>query len=115
VDSLFFYAPAIDGDNGCLYLDDNLQKIASILRSLTDAFYLLRVIFQFRTGFADPSSSGAFGRGVLVDDMLAIAKRYLSTYFLIDILAILPLPQVPYLSVLMVLYLLLLKHRRLIP
>jgi len=47
VDSLFFYAPAIDGDNSCLYLDDNLQKqkIASILRSLTDAFYLLRVIF----------------------------------------------------------------------
>lgn len=96
VDSLFFYAPAIDADNSCLYLDDKLEKIASILRSLTDIFYLLRIIFQFTTGFAAPSSGASFGRGVLVDDTVAIAKRYLSTYFLIDILAILPLPQVPY-------------------
>ncbi|WJX34165.1 Cyclic nucleotide-gated ion channel 1 [Trifolium repens] len=32
--------------------------------------------------------------GVLVEDSWAIAKRYMSSYFLIDILAVLPLPQV---------------------
>ncbi|WVZ76973.1 hypothetical protein U9M48_024881 [Paspalum notatum var. saurae] len=90
---MFLYAPAIDGDNNCLYLDDSLQKIASILRTLTDIFYLLRIIFQFRTGFAAPSP-GVFGRGVLVDDAFAIAKRYLTAYFLVDFLAVLPLPQV---------------------
>ncbi|KAJ1278823.1 hypothetical protein BS78_04G108400 [Paspalum vaginatum] len=93
VDSLFLYAPAIDGDNNCLYLDDRLQKIASILRTLTDIFYLLHIIFQFRTGFAAPSPR-VFGRGVLVEDTFAIAKRYLTAYFLVDFLAVLPLPQV---------------------
>ncbi|CAN6231090.1 unnamed protein product [Urochloa humidicola] len=93
VDSLFFYAPAIDGDNSCLYLDDKLDKVASILRSLTDIFYLLRIAFQFRTGFT-ASSSRVFGHGVLVDNTFEIAKRYLATYFLIDFLAVLPLPQV---------------------
>ncbi|ONI23395.1 hypothetical protein PRUPE_2G186700 [Prunus persica] len=47
---------------------------------------------KFRTGFIAPSSR-VFGRGELIDDPMAIAKRYLSSYFIIDILAILPLPQ----------------------
>ena len=92
VDSLFFYALAVDGDGNCLYLDHKLEKIASLLRSLTDIFYVLRIIFQFRTGFT--ASSRVFGRGVLVEDTFEIAKRYLTTYFLIDFLAVLPLPQV---------------------
>lgn len=33
-------------------------------------------------------------RGVLVGDPSEIAKRYMTSYFLIDILAVLPLPQV---------------------
>ncbi|KAG8058620.1 hypothetical protein GUJ93_ZPchr0002g26071 [Zizania palustris] len=45
------------------------------------------------TGFIAPSSR-VFGRGVLVEDTFEIAKRYLSTYFLVDFLAVLPLPQV---------------------
>ncbi|KAL6889016.1 hypothetical protein ACP4OV_010042 [Aristida adscensionis] len=92
VDSLFFYTPAVDGDNNCMYLDEKLEIIASILRSLMDIFYLLHIILQFRTGFLAPSRG--FGRGVLVENTFAIAKRYLSTYFLIDFLAVLPLPQV---------------------
>ncbi|KAK1578322.1 hypothetical protein Q3G72_029351 [Acer saccharum] len=48
---------------------------------------------KFRTGFIAPFSR-VFGRGVLVEDTWLIAKRYLLSYFLIDILAVLPLPQV---------------------
>uniref|UniRef100_A0A0A9G5F0 Uncharacterized protein n=1 Tax=Arundo donax TaxID=35708 RepID=A0A0A9G5F0_ARUDO len=59
-----------------------------------DIFYLLRMIFQFRTGFIAPSR--VFSRGAFVEDTFAIAKRYLSMYFLIDFLAVLPLPQVFY-------------------
>jgi hypothetical protein len=33
VDSLFFCSPAVDDGNNCLYLDDKLEKVASILRS----------------------------------------------------------------------------------
>jgi cyclic nucleotide gated channel, plant len=93
VDPLFLYIPIIDGDNSCLYLDQTLERAASILRFFTDIFYVLHMIFQFRTGFIAPSSR-VFGRGVLVEDTLAIAKRYLSTFFLVDFLAVLPLPQV---------------------
>ncbi|KAK2650082.1 hypothetical protein Ddye_017571 [Dipteronia dyeriana] len=92
IDPLFFYIPVIDAKNKCLGLDKTLQTIACVLRTFIDAFYILHIIFQFRTGFIAPSSR-VFGRGELVDDPWIIAKRYLSTHFIIDILAILPLPQ----------------------
>ncbi|KAD5961205.1 hypothetical protein R6Q59_014165 [Mikania micrantha] len=92
VDPLFFYIPIVKDDKKCLDLDNKLQITASVLRSFTDIFYIVHIIFQFRTGFIPPSSR-VFGRGVLVEDAWAIAKRYLSTYFLVDILAVLPLPQ----------------------
>ncbi|KAL0403223.1 UNVERIFIED_CONTAM: Cyclic nucleotide-gated ion channel 1 [Sesamum radiatum] len=92
LDPLFFYIPIINGDKKCLDLDWKLELAASILRSFTDVFYLIHIIFQFRTGFIAPSSR-VFGRGVLVEDSWEIAKRYLSSYFIIDILAVLPLPQ----------------------
>lgn len=93
VDPLFFYIPVVNYDNKCLDLDNKLQITASVLRSFTDIFYILHIIFQFRTGFVAPSSR-VFGRGVLVEDAWVIAKRYMSSYFLVDILAVLPLPQV---------------------
>lgn len=93
IDPLFFYIPVIDDNKKCLDMDKKLEIISSILRSFTDIFYVLHIIFQFRTGFIAPSSR-VFGRGVLVEDAKAIAKRYLSSYFWIDILAVLPLPQV---------------------
>lgn len=93
VDPLFFYIPVVNGNDNCLDLDKKLEVTASVLRSFTDIFYVLHIIFQFRTGFIAPSSR-VFGRGVLVEDPSAIARRYLSSNFLIDILAVLPLPQV---------------------
>jgi len=93
VDPLFLYIPVINGDNNCMHLDKKLETAASILRFFTDIFYLLHIMFQFRTGFIAPSSR-VFGRGVLVEDTFAIAKRYMSTFFLVDFLAVLPLPQV---------------------
>lgn len=93
IDPLFFYIPVIDDNKKCLDMDKKLEIISSVLRSFTDVFYVLHIIFQFRTGFIAPSSR-VFGRGVLVEDAKAIAKRYLSSYFWIDILAVLPLPQV---------------------
>ncbi|XP_042395381.1 cyclic nucleotide-gated ion channel 1-like isoform X1 [Zingiber officinale] len=92
VDPFFFYIPVIKDGNNCLYLHKKIKITASILRSFVDSFYLLRILFQFRTGFIAPSSR-IFGRGVLVEDLFAIAKRYLSSYFIIDILSVLPLPQ----------------------
>ncbi|KAK6794605.1 hypothetical protein RDI58_008058 [Solanum bulbocastanum] len=98
LDPLFFYIPVVDNNNKCLHLDRKMEVTASVLRSITDIFYLFHIVLQFRTGFIAPSSR-VFGRGVLVEDAWEIAKRYLSSYFLIDILAVLPLPQVAILIV----------------
>lgn len=92
LDPLFFYVPVINDAMKCLDLDHKMETTAIILRSFTDMFYVTHIFFQFRTGFIAPSSR-VFGRGVLVEDVWAIAMRYLSSYFLIDILAVLPLPQ----------------------
>jgi cyclic nucleotide gated channel len=93
VDPLFFYIPVIKDNDKCLDLDGTMQITASVLRTFFDLFYILRIIFQFRTGFIAPSSR-VFGRGELIDDPAAITKRYLTSYFIIDILSIIPLPQV---------------------
>ncbi|XWS46221.1 hypothetical protein CRYUN_Cryun14cG0045700 [Craigia yunnanensis] len=93
VDPLFFYIPVVDGKRKCLDLDNRLRITASVLRTFVDAFYILHMIFEFRTAFIAPPSR-VFGRGELIEDPRVIAKRYLSKYFVIDILAILPIPQV---------------------
>lgn len=97
LDPLFFYVPVINDEKKCLSLDNKMEITATILRSFSDIFYIVHIIFQFRTGFIAPSSR-VFGRGVLVEDAWAIAKRYLASYFFVDILAVLPLPQVRKLS-----------------
>ncbi|KNA18756.1 hypothetical protein SOVF_067880 [Spinacia oleracea] len=91
-DPLFFYIPVIDGKKKCLSLDRKLEIIACILRTSTDLFYLLHIILQFRTGYVSPSSR-VLGRGVLIKDYASIATRYLSSYFIVDVLAVLPFPQ----------------------
>ena len=93
LDPLFFYIPKVNRDKQCVDLESKLEITASVLRSFTDIFYILHIIFQFQTGFIAPPSR-VFGRGVLVEDLSAIARRYVSSYFFIDILAVLPLPQV---------------------
>lgn len=93
VDPLFFYIPVIDYKETCLGSDRPLKITASVFRTFFDLFYILHIIFQFRTGFFAPSSL-VFGRGELIDDPWSVAKKYLSSYFIIDILSIIPLPQV---------------------
>ncbi|KAE7999369.1 hypothetical protein FH972_003808 [Carpinus fangiana] len=74
----------------CLDVDKKVAIYACVFRSIIDAFYAIHIIFQFRTGFIASSSRGG---DQLNDDPKAIAKRYLLSYFIIDILSILPLPQ----------------------
>lgn len=92
LDPLFFYIPVVDGQRKCLNLDVKLEITACVLRTFVDAFYIIHMIFQFRTGFIAPSSR-VFGRGEVIDDPWIIAKKYLLSYFIVDALAILPLPQ----------------------
>ncbi|GAB2293674.1 hypothetical protein Dimus_027887 [Dionaea muscipula] len=93
IDPLFFYLPIIDQHQECLGMDLKLAVTTTTLRTLVDAFYLIHMFLQFRTAYIAPSSR-VFGRGELVIDPAQIARRYLQRYFIIDFLAVLPLPQI---------------------
>ncbi|PWA35230.1 cyclic nucleotide-gated ion channel 1 [Artemisia annua] len=93
LDPLFFYIPVIDRKENCIGMDNNMKIISCILRTLIDLVYILHIVFEFRTGFISPSSR-VFGRGELIEDSYAIAKRYICSYLFMDILSILPIPQV---------------------
>ncbi|KAL2464349.1 putative cyclic nucleotide-gated ion channel 5 [Forsythia ovata] len=93
VDPLFFFLPVFDKSSKCLGIDRKLAIIATTLRTIIDAFYLIHMALQFRTAYIAPSSR-VFGRGELVIDSAQIAKRYLRCYFIIDFLSVLPLPQI---------------------
>ncbi|EFH56499.1 ATCNGC3 [Arabidopsis lyrata subsp. lyrata] len=97
-DPLFFYIPVVNPVRFCLNLDTKLEAIACIFRTFIDAFYVVHMLFQFHTGFIAPSSRG-FGRGELNENPKEIAIRYLSSYFLVDLLSILPIPQVVVLAI----------------
>ena len=95
IDPLFLYLLAVKytDKNTCIGFDRNLATVATVVRTAVDAFYLSRIALQFRTAYIAPSSR-VFSRGELVIDSAAIARRYLRRFFAVDLLAVLPLPQV---------------------
>jgi len=92
VDPLFFFLPIINTPN-CIGIDKKLALTSTIIRTVIDFVYLIRVCLQFRTAYVAPSSR-VFGTGELVIDPMLIAKRYIKSYFAMDVVALLPLPQV---------------------
>ena len=97
MDPLYFYVPKIyyGTPNSCIGRDTRLAIIVTVFRSITDLFYVLQIIIKFRTAYINPSSTlGVFSRGDLVTDPGNIAKHYLRSSFVVDLVASLPLPQV---------------------
>ncbi|XP_040987635.1 cyclic nucleotide-gated ion channel 1-like [Juglans microcarpa x Juglans regia] len=96
VDPLFFYLPVINEDRKCLTVDNRLKITATCLRSVLYFISLADIILQFICPFTNEDAPDQqHGQTNLVKDAWPIANRYLfSRYFLIDILAILPAPQV---------------------
>ncbi|KAL6123830.1 hypothetical protein ACLB2K_076347 [Fragaria x ananassa] len=97
LDPLFLYIPIINEDMKCLRVDKNLKIEALVLRSLTDICYLLNIFLQvYRSKICSALRSGSCSsflpnfKKILPD----IAKTMWQSYVLIDILAVLPLPQV---------------------
>jgi hypothetical protein len=91
VDPVFFYLPVINEDKKCLGLHKKLWTITIVLRSANDIIKLLHIILQFRTGFIDENLRKV-GRNEWNTNAWDIARR--RSYFIFDILAILPIPQV---------------------
>ncbi|XP_048446506.1 uncharacterized protein LOC125480148 isoform X2 [Pyrus x bretschneideri] len=99
VDPLFLYVPILMDDFKCLMLDPKLKITALILRTITDLFYLMDIIIRIYRH--ENYSSSLFNE---LDDrqnfrwkssVRRIAKIIRASIdILIDIVALLPLPQV---------------------
>ncbi|XP_010544824.1 PREDICTED: probable cyclic nucleotide-gated ion channel 3 [Tarenaya hassleriana] len=74
LDPLFFYIPVFERDRFCLAWDNTMKIIAVVFRTFLDGLYMNRFLFYFR------------GKRVL--------NWHQHLYLVIDILSILPLPQV---------------------
>ncbi|KAK7828327.1 cyclic nucleotide-gated ion channel 1, partial [Quercus suber] len=86
LDPLFFYVPVINEDNKCIGLDKKLRTISLILRSVTDIIGIINIILKVLNGYTDKTS------GEDIDPKKIPWRWWL--YFLIDILVLLPFPQV---------------------
>jgi cyclic nucleotide gated channel len=82
VDPLFLYLPVINQDDKCLKLDKRLMITSLCLRSVNDMIYVGNIIFGYISRRHDDRKPRQ------------IIKMYLRLYFAIDILALLPIPQV---------------------
>ncbi|KAF3946504.1 hypothetical protein CMV_027237 [Castanea mollissima] len=86
LDPLFFYVPVINEDNKCIGLDKKLRTISLILRSVTDIIGIINIILQVLSGYTGKTSGEDIG-----PKKIPWRRRL---YFLIDILVLLPFPQV---------------------
>ncbi|KAL6281001.1 hypothetical protein ACE6H2_017882 [Prunus campanulata] len=99
LDPLFFYIPIVKEDRKCLKLDKRLKAISFALRSLTDLFYIADLMHRI---LARPKAWATKAEEVvplkisksMSMNVLEKAKRILQSYILLDILAVLPVPQV---------------------
>ncbi|XP_016650473.1 PREDICTED: cyclic nucleotide-gated ion channel 1-like, partial [Prunus mume] len=105
IDPLFFYIPIVNKDTQCIGLDKSLKGAVISLRSTMDLFYVVNIVIQI---YIEPKvpTFRVMGRSylhtivltkgtILVEDALALANRIwrISSHILIDLLAVLPIPQ----------------------
>ncbi|KAK2654109.1 hypothetical protein Ddye_013965 [Dipteronia dyeriana] len=84
MDPLFFYIPVIKMDKNCLDLDIKLAIVSCVFRSVIDLSYIIYINFQRRTDISAP-------RPVMSGNS---NSPYRSHKGYIDLLAVLPMPQV---------------------
>lgn len=68
LDPLFFFIPAVGGEDDCIKIERPLALVVTVLRTITDTFYLFHMALHFRSA--------------------------LGTAFWSELIAILPIPQV---------------------
>ncbi|CAN6997063.1 unnamed protein product [Brassica oleracea var. botrytis] len=93
VDPLFFFPIEVSQSGKCIRIDEDMAIVLVALRSLTDVLYFVNILLQFRLAYTDPETT-VVGSGKLVKDTVKIARRYYRGNFLLDLLIVIPLPQI---------------------
>ncbi|XP_062074905.1 cyclic nucleotide-gated ion channel 1-like [Humulus lupulus] len=73
-------------------MDSNLKIVALVFRSITDLFFILHITFQLLIGFMPKAHVDLKGKGFL-KYALGRARKIKWSYILIDLPAVLPVPQ----------------------
>ncbi|XP_023519574.1 probable cyclic nucleotide-gated ion channel 20, chloroplastic isoform X1 [Cucurbita pepo subsp. pepo] len=93
LDPLFFFVLAVHFVKKCIFINWPMTTTLVVFRSMTDFVYFLHMLLQFRLAYVAPETR-VVGAGELVDHPKKIAKNYLKGNFFIDVLVVLPLPQI---------------------
>ncbi|XP_042010785.1 probable cyclic nucleotide-gated ion channel 20, chloroplastic isoform X1 [Salvia splendens] len=93
LDPFFFFLFFVNKDYNCVELIWPKTREFLILRTIIDCVYFMHILLQFRLAYVAPETRVA-GSGDLVDDPKMIAWNYFTTYFLVDLVVVLPLPQI---------------------
>ncbi|KAI3807333.1 hypothetical protein L1987_23259 [Smallanthus sonchifolius] len=88
------FKPDAKVDHKCVVINWPMTNTIVVFRSITDFIYLMHMLVQFRLAFIS-SESRVAGAGDLVADPRKIALHYLSGFFLLDLIIVLPFPQKP--------------------
>ncbi|KAM5576971.1 cyclic nucleotide-gated ion channel 1-like [Rosa sericea] len=104
VDPLFFYLPFIDEKSKCVGMDKNLRIAALLLRAITDLALILNIIFQIKyvaeevvkssKNSVNNNPKNNEGKDSRIWFAKELARKMPWHSILIDILAVLPIPQV---------------------
>ncbi|XP_047983656.1 probable cyclic nucleotide-gated ion channel 20, chloroplastic isoform X2 [Salvia hispanica] len=92
LDPFFFFLFFVRKDYNCVELIWPKTREFLILRTIIDCVYFMHILLQFRLAYVAPETRVA-GSGDLVDDPKMIAWNYFTTYFLVDLVVVLPMPQ----------------------
>ncbi|KAI3724167.1 hypothetical protein L2E82_35935 [Cichorium intybus] len=93
IDPLFCYLLSVNKDLRCIGIDWRVTKPVVIFRSMLDLIFLIHMLVQFRLAFFSPKSR-LKGAPELVDHPRKTAQHYLSGYFFLDLLIVLPVPRI---------------------
>lgn len=95
IDPLFFFIPVIDSHRFCFTVDKKLGARVCVFRTFNDTFYFIHIIFHFVTEIFAPRVKVSYLRGEYIEHSKApIRKRRFLFYFIVDIVSVLPIPQV---------------------
>lgn len=95
VDPLFLYLLGINKDLSCLFVEQDLAIVVTLLRTSFDFLKMVHMYLQLRLAYLSQESL-TLGRGDLIWDARKVVYNYLHYKggFLLDLYVVLPLPQV---------------------
>ncbi|TYK31716.1 cyclic nucleotide-gated ion channel 1-like isoform X1 [Cucumis melo var. makuwa] len=91
LDPLFCYTLLVDEGKQCVGFDNKMRKVVVIVRSIIDFLYIFLIVCHFHFGYstfynANPDEAD--------DGVCTRAWKFFFSYFTVDVLSVLPLPQV---------------------